>query len=98
MKKRNPHSGSSFRSWLEEEGISDEVEEASIKAVVAWQLHRAMESQSLTKTALAAKLGTSRSEVYRLLDPENEAISLATLRRAAAAIGKRLKIELVNAR
>jgi antitoxin HicB len=96
VKKRNRHSGSSFRSWLEEEGIADEVDEAAIKAVVAWQLAQAMKDRGLSKTALAEKLGTSRSEVYRLLDPKNEAVSLATLRRAAAAIGKRLRIELVE--
>jgi antitoxin HicB len=98
MKRRNPYSGSNFRSWLEEEGIADEVEEASVKAVIAWQLKQTMERQGLTKTALAAKLGTSRSEVYRLLDPGNEAVSLGTMRRAAAAIGKRLKVTLANSR
>ncbi len=98
MKKRNPYSGSSFRSWLEEEGIADEVEEASVKAVIAWQLKQTMERQGLSKAALAAKLGTSRSEVYRLLDPGNEAVSLGTMRRAAAAIGKRLKVTLANSR
>jgi len=97
MKKRNPDSGSSFRSWLEEEGLADEVDEASVKAVVAWQLKATMERQGLTKAALAEKLGTSRSEVYRLLDPQNEAVSLGTLRRAATAIGKRLKVTLSNA-
>jgi predicted XRE-type DNA-binding protein len=97
MSRKNTHRGSSFRSWLEEEGIADDIEEAAVKAVVAWQLQQAMKAQHLSKKALAEKLGTSRSEVYRLLDPNNEAVSLATLRRAAAAIGKRLKIALVDA-
>ena len=93
---RNPHTGSTFQSWLEEEGIADDVNEAAVKAVLSYQLQREMERQGLSKKALAERLGTSRSEVYRVLDPNNEAVSLSTLRRAAAAIGKRLKVNLVD--
>ncbi len=95
--RRNPHTGSTFQSWLEEEGIADEVDEAAVKAVLSYQLQREMERQGLSKKALAERLRTSRSEVYRVLDPDNEAVSLATLRRAAAAIGKRLRVKLVDA-
>jgi antitoxin HicB len=96
-KSRNPHSGSTFASWLEEEGIADEVDEAAVKALLSYQLQREMERQGLSKKELAERLGTSRSEVYRVLDPSNESVSLATLRRAAAAIGKRLKVNLIDA-
>ncbi len=89
--------GSSFDDWLKEEGIFDEVRTATAKAVLAWQLAREMKRQKITKSALAKKLGTSRTEIYRVLDPQNEAVSLGTLKRAAAALGKRLRFDLVDA-
>lgn len=89
--------GESLENFLEQQGIRDEVYEHAIKAVLAWELGEAMRRQKLTKTALAARLGTSRTEIYRLLDPNNDAVSLATLKRAAAAVGKRLKVDLVDA-
>jgi antitoxin HicB len=96
-KTRNTPVGETLESFLEEQGIRDEVYEHAIKAVLAWELGQAMKRQKLTKTALAARLGTSRTEIYRLLDPNNDAVSLATLKRAAAAVGKRLKVDLVDA-
>jgi antitoxin HicB len=97
MKKRKSGPiGSSFESWLTEEGILDEATEHAVKAVIAWQLEQAMKQRHLSKTALAELLGTSRTEIYRLLDPRNDGVSLATLRKAAAAVGRRLKIELVD--
>jgi antitoxin HicB len=89
--------GDTFETFLEQQGIRDEVYEHAIKAVLAWELGQAMKRQKLTKTALAVRLGTSRTEIYRLLDPNNDAVSLATLKRAAAAVGKRLKVDLVDA-
>jgi antitoxin HicB len=99
MTKRKHDSpvGESLENFLEQQGIRDEVYEHAIKAVLAWELGEAMRRQKLTKTALAARLGTSRTEIYRLLDPNNDAVSLATLKRAAAAVGKRLKVDLVDA-
>ena len=88
--------GETFEDFLEQQGIRDEVYEHAIKAVLASELGEAMRRQKLTKTVLAAKLGTSRTEIYRLLDPTNDAVSLATLKRAAAAVGKRLKVDLVD--
>jgi antitoxin HicB len=75
----------------------DEVYEHALKAVLAWQLEQAMKRQKLSKAALAKRLGTSRTEIYRVLDPENEAVSLGTLKKAAAAVGKKLRLELVDA-
>jgi antitoxin HicB len=89
--------GSRFDNWLKEEGIFDEVRTATAKAVLAWQLVCEMKWQKITKTPLAKKLGTSRTEIYRVLDPQNEAVSLGTLKRAAAALGKRLRFDLVDA-
>jgi hypothetical protein len=94
-KKKNPHIGSSFQSWLKEEGIQAEVNAAAIKAVVSFQLQRAMKEQGLTKAELARRLLTSRSQVDRILDPLNESVSLATLMKAAELVGRELKIELV---
>jgi len=87
--------GSSFDNFLAEEGISEEVEAGAIKKIIAYQLQEAIEKEHLTKTALAARLETSRAAVDRLLDPENESITLLTLKKAAAVLGKKLRLELV---
>jgi antitoxin HicB len=88
------HSGSSFEDFLEEEGIREEVEAAAIKRVLAWQFAQEMERQHKTKRAMAAELQTSRSQLDRLLDPQNTAVSLDTLTRAASVLGKRLVLEV----
>ena len=89
--------GSSFESFLEEEGLEEAVDEAAIKQVIAWQVTQEMQSRNLTKTALALAMNTSRSQVNRLLDPANTGVALHTLFRAAAVLGMRLKVELVEA-
>ena len=89
--------GSSFESFLEEEGLEEAVDEAAIKQVIAWQVAQEMQSRNLTKTALALAMNTSRSQVNRLLDPANTGVALHTLFRAAAVLGMRLKVELVEA-
>jgi hypothetical protein len=88
------HSGSSFDDYLDEEGYRDEVESAAIKRVLAWQFEQEMTRQQKTKSAMAAELKTSRSQLDRLLDPQNTAVSLATLTRAAHVLGKRLVLEI----
>jgi antitoxin HicB len=88
------HSGSSFDDFLEEEGYRDEVESAAIKRVLAWQFEQEMTRQQKTKRAMAAELKTSRSQLDRLLDPQNTAVSLDTLARAAHVLGKRLVLEI----
>src|SRR5216684_3647168 len=99
-KKRKPvvHSGSSFDSFLEEEGIRDEVEAVAIKRVLAWQLEQALKEQQKTKRAMAKQLGTSRSQLDRLLDPQNISVTIATITRAARALGKRVTIRLTDAK
>jgi len=91
------HTGSSFDSFLEEEGIREEVDSAAIKRVIAWQLAQAMKACKLTKRQMAERIGTSRSQLDRLLDPENSAVHLQTIAKAARAVGKRLRIEMVDA-
>jgi hypothetical protein len=88
--------GSSFESFLEEEGLLQSVDEAAIKEVIAWQVAQEMKGRGLTKTSLASAMHTSRSQVDRLLDPTNTGLALHTLYRAAAVLGKKLKIELVD--
>lgn len=92
------HSESSFDNFLEEEGYRDEVESAAIKRVLAWQFEQEMTRQQKTKRAMAAELKTSRSQLDRLLDPQNTAVSLDTLTRAANVLGKRLVLEIRDVR
>jgi hypothetical protein len=91
----NRHIGSDFDEFLREEGILAEVEAAAWKRVLTFQIQQEMKRHQLTKSAMAAKMQTSRAAVNRLLDPNNASLTLQTLERAALAIGKRLKIELV---
>ncbi|TAD89457.1 MAG: Fis family transcriptional regulator [Alphaproteobacteria bacterium] len=89
--------GSTFERFLEECGIREEVYGEAIKAVIAWQLDRARIDRDMSKGALAKQMRTSRTQVDRVLDPRNVAVSLDTLERAARALGKRLDIRLVEA-
>ncbi len=92
---KNKHIGSSFRDFLDEEGILAEVEMAAAKKALAILISELMEKEQLTRTALARRMNTSRSALNRLLDPENTSVTLQTLGSAASALGKKLKIELV---
>ena len=87
--------GSSFDDFLKEEGIYEEVTARAIKRVITRQLDALMQEQGLTKTELARRMETSRAQLDRLLDPDNESITLATLTRAAHAVGRNLRMELV---
>ena len=95
-KKRVNHSGSSFDSFLDEQGIREEVEAIAVKRVLAWQLAQTMKKQQKTKQAMARELRTSRSQLDRLLDPQNTAVTLETVTRAAHALGKRLVVRIVD--
>jgi len=92
---KNKHIGSSFDDFLKEEGIREEVETGAIKKLIAYQLQDMLRKEHLSKTELARRLETSRAAVDRLLDPYNESITLLTLKKAAAVLGKNLKLELV---
>lgn len=91
------HSGSSFDSLLEEEGLLEHSEAVAIKRVIAWQLQRAMTKNQISKKEMAGRLGTSRTQVDRLLDPSYIGVSLDNVARAAHAVGKRVRIEIVDA-
>ena len=94
MKKKG-RIGSSFDDYLKEEGIYEDVTARAIKRAIARQLDALMEDQGLTKSELARRMKTSRAQLDRLLDPENESVTLGTLTRAAQAVGRRLQMELV---
>ena len=94
--KRANHSGSSFDSFLDQEGIREEVEAVAIKRLLAWQLEQAMHEQQKTKQAMAKQLHTSRSQLDRLLDPLNVSVTLDTITRAARALGKRVIIRVAD--
>ncbi len=87
--------GSSFDSWLREEGTYEEVTAAAIKRVLARQVEAAMKEKQFSKAEMARRMHTSRAALDRLLDPGYEAVTLSTLRKAAAAVGRRLRLELV---
>jgi antitoxin HicB len=95
-RKRTDHSGSTFDSFLEQEGIREEVEAVAIKRVLAWQLSQAMQEQRKTKQTMAKQLRTSRSQLDRLLDPDNVSVTLDTITRAARALGKRIIIRVAD--
>jgi antitoxin HicB len=95
MTKTNPHIGSTFESWLDEQGIRTEVTAAAIKAVVSHQLAAAMKERHITKRAMAEMMHTSRAQLDRLLDPNNSGVTLETLQRAAKILGRELRLELV---
>jgi predicted XRE-type DNA-binding protein len=94
MSKANPHIGSTFESFLEEEGIADEVNAAAIKHVLACQIEQAMKEQGISKNQMAKRMRTSRAYLDRFLDPQNDKVQLDTMQRAAAAVGRKLRLEL----
>jgi antitoxin HicB len=93
--KRKGRVGSSFDKFLKDEGIYEAVTPRAIKRVIARQLDALMADQGLTKAELARRMKTSRAQLDRLLDPENESVTLGTLTRAAQAVGRNLRMELV---
>lgn len=96
MKNNNPHIGSSFDDFLNEENLLAAANEIAIKRVIAWQLQQEIASKNMTKTSVAKAMGTSRAAVDRLLDPDNTSITLLTLSKAAKILGKSIKIDLVD--
>ncbi len=92
MSKKNM--GSSIDDFLKDEGIFEEAQAQAIKEVVAWQLGEAMKKKKISKARMAVLLKTSRAQVDRILNPKKD-ITLSSLQRAAALVGRRVMIELV---
>jgi len=93
--KKTARIGSSFDDFLKEDGIYGEVTARAIKRVLARQLDAVMKHEGVTKSELARRMQTSRAQLDRLLDPDNESVTLGTLTRAAHAVGRQLRLELV---
>ncbi len=91
---KNKYIGSSLDDFLKEEGILAETEAVAAKRVIAYQIQAMMKKKKITKSRLALQMGTSRSALERLLEPENVSVTLLTLEKAALALGKKLKIQL----
>ena len=95
MRGGNPHIGSSFEEFLRDEGTYTETTTRAIKRVLARQIERAMKDRGLSKAAMAREMATSRAALDRLLDPDNDSVTLHTLSKAAEAVGRRIRVELV---
>lgn len=87
--------GQLFEDFLREQGAYEETTERAIKRVIAFQLAEAMKEKGISKVAMAQRLKTSRSQLDRLLDPNNGNVTLATLVRAAEIVGRTIRLELV---
>ena len=94
-KKEEGKAGELFEDFLKEQGTYDATNEVAIKRVLAFQLAQAMSVEKISKVEMARRINTSRSQLDRLLDPDNTAVSLAALARAAKAVGRGLRVELV---
>ena len=88
----NQYIGSDFDEFLREEEIFEEVEAAAIKKVLACMIERTMAETHITKSEMARRMGTSRTQLDRLLDPANPSVTLSTIAKAAKAIGKKISI------
>ena len=94
---KKKHRGTDFRDFLNEQGILEEVEARALKQALSLQLDHLLKANELTKTQMAARMKTSRAAVDRLLDASNSSVTLNTLGKAARALGRKLRIELVPA-
>ena len=94
-KTKNPHIGSSFDDFFDDQGMLEECEHQALKEILADQVRRAMAENRISKTAMAGRMKTSRRQLDRLLDPKVENVTLATMTKAARAVGRALHIELV---
>ena len=96
-KRENRFIGSSFESFLVEQGLYEEVTAIAWKRVLSWQVSEAMKKEGISKVEMARRMKTSRSYLERFLDPDNPNVLLETVQKAAAAVGKRLTIGLTDA-
>jgi predicted XRE-type DNA-binding protein len=94
---RNIHRGSDFSDFLADEGIRPEVEVLALKRVVALQLQQILEQEQITKTQLATRMKTSRASLDRILDPTNPSLTVASLGKAAAALGRKVELRFIQA-
>lgn len=86
---------SDFDAFLKEDGIYEEVNNSAIKRVIAYQIEQEMKQQHITQTELAKRMQTSRTVIHKMLNPENNSLTLQSLQSVASALGKRLNISFV---
>jgi DNA-binding Xre family transcriptional regulator len=94
-KKTKAGIGSTFDDFMKEEGLYEEAQEVALLRVFVWKIREAMKAKAITKVEMAKRMNTSRSQLDRLLDPQNDHVELATLARAADAVGHKLSLDLV---
>ncbi len=94
-KRRSPKDFTSLDEFLDEEGTREEFQAVAIKEVLAWQIEQAMKKQGLSRKRMAERMGTSRSQIGRLLDPHDGNVTIETLQRAANMLGRKVRLELV---
>ena len=97
VRTRNKHRGSSLEDFLKQEGLLEDVQAAAFKRALALKVNDLMKEKRMNKSAMAARMRTSRAAVHRLLDPKNTSVTLATLNSAARSLGCKVKIEFVPA-
>lgn len=93
-KKRNPHVGSNFEDFLAAEGQLESATAVAIKRVLAWQIAQAMKAERVSQAELARRMKTSRAVIHRLLDADDSSVTLSTITRAAAALGRSVRVQL----
>jgi len=98
MATKAPRSTDEFTTldeFLGEQGTREAFQAVAIKEVLAWQIRQAMDTEHMSQKKLAERMGTSRSQISRLLDPTDGNVTLATLQRAAEILGRTLRLDLV---
>lgn len=95
MSKKNPNRGSAFSEFLKDERSYDHTTAVAVKRVLAFQLEQAMQKEHISKNQMAKRMNTSRSQLDRILDPDNPNIQLDTIMKAASVLGRELHLELV---
>ena len=96
MAKRNPHVGSNFDDFLKEEGMFEAVQAKALKRALSEQIEESMQAAIISKVKMAELMATSRSQLDRVLDPDNISVQLDTLMKAARAVGKTVEIKIRN--
>lgn len=94
-KKKNPNRGTTLDDFLDDQGMLEAFETVAVKEAIAFQIARQMETRNITKVEMARRMNTSRAQLDRLLDPNSRNVTLETLQRAAHALGKQLRVNLV---
>lgn len=92
--KKHPNEGTSLEEFLGEDGNLEAATLVAVKRVIAWQIQEAMTKSKITKSEMAARMKTSRNQLDRVLNPDDDNVTIETLQRAAKAVGRSLRLEL----